>query len=340
MKILKAVILASLIMINTGCNDVQQKQQPPALQAPQEPAKTFLTVDFQKGKELKYKFVSNRNITIDWGTTKKGKKTTRNIKRSSERVEMVFSYRPVEVNPYGITTIEAKCESVKVSRSGESRNNRDALRSLRGKTYTLKINAAGAVQDHTSLKDLAYEIGEKAFASSTKNRRIKDPDMVRDLIATQWFLWDTISSIPEPAQGISEGQTWESQLSIPLPMLVKPARDVTYTLQQIREEEQEKIAVIKSTYTLGEAIPQRWPLPYEGAFMMRGTFGFFTRYKVVSVKGRGEQLFNIDKGRIEKDRQNYTVDIDMLIPAPLATGDEPKPKTTIRQSITMTLLED
>jgi hypothetical protein len=123
-------------------------------------------------------------------------------------------------------------------------------------------------------------------------------------------------------------------------MLVKPARDVTYKLSQIREDKKGRFAVIKSTYSLGEPIPQRWPVPYEGNFMMSGQFGFFTNYNVASLEGSGEQLFDIEAGRIERDRQNYRVELEMLFPMPLGDKEGPKPVTTVRQTISMRLLKD
>jgi hypothetical protein len=331
---LRTIILTFALAVIPGCGDVREKQQALPLQTTPEKNKVFLTIDFQEGKPLKYKFVSHRSITVDWGTSKKGSKTSRNLKRSSEHAEMVFSYRPVEINPYGTTTIEAKCESVIVSREGEGTASRDALKNLRGKTFTLKIDSRGVIQDYSSLKDLAYKIGERAFRSNTGGRRIKEPDMVRDFIATQWFLWDSISSIEDPAEGVSEGQSWKSQLSVPLPMIVKTARDVTYSLKEVKEGEDGTIAVIKSEYTLGEPIPKKWPLPYEGGFMMSGPFGFFSKYTVLSLEGSGQQLFNIDAGRIQKDRQNYRVEMETFFPMALGNGETQNPKIKIRQSIT------
>jgi hypothetical protein len=164
--------------------------------------------------------------------------------------------------------------------------------------------------------------------------------MVRDFIATQWFLWDPISTIENPADGVSEGQTWHSQLSVPLPMLVRTARDVTYNLQEIRENEQSKSAVIKSTYSLGELIPDKWLFPYKGQFMMSGQFGFFSRYTVLSLEGTGQMIFDIDAGRIESHTQNYNVEIETFFPMPLGDGEVQNPKIKIRQRISTQYLED
>ncbi|MHC4265283.1 MAG: hypothetical protein ACYSUK_05035 [Planctomycetota bacterium] len=335
MKKLGIVILIFALFVISGCSDIDEKQQVSSLQRTLEEGKVFLTVDFKEGKSLKYKFVSHRSISVDWGPSKKGSKTSRNIKRSSEHAEMIFSYRPVEVDAYGTTTIEAKCESVSVNRKGGGTRNQDALKNLRGKTYTLKIDSRGAILDYSSLQELAIETGEKAFRSNTGDSRIKEPDMVGDFIATQWFLWDSISSIENPAEGVTEGQNWQSQLSVPLPMLVKAARDVTYSLEEIQENEKGRLAVIKSTYSLGEPVEDEWPWPYKGSFMMSGQFGFLSGYKILSLKGTGKQLFDIEKGRIKTDRQNYTVEMETSFPIPLGDGERQNPKIRIRQSITM-----
>ena len=54
--------------------------------------------------------------------------------------------------------------------------------------------------------------------------------MVGDFIASQWFLWEGVASVEDPAAGVGLEQTWRSQLSVPLPMVMRKARDVTYRL--------------------------------------------------------------------------------------------------------------
>jgi hypothetical protein len=334
LKTFITIIFTLTLMVISGCGDVTERQVSSLEEIPQDSG-VLLTVDFEEGKPLRYKFVSYRSISVDWGPAKEGSKKSRNIKRSSERAEMVFSYRPVKVETYGTTSVEVRCESVSVSREGQRTMSREALRSLKGKTYTLEIDSRGAILDYSSLQKVAQEIAEKAFRQSSKGGRIKDPDMVRDFVATQWFLWDSISSIKNPAQGVTEGQSWQSQLYVPLPMLVKAAREVTYSLEEIQENEKGRLAVIKSKYSLGEPVDDDWPWPYKGSFVMSGQFGFLSGYNLLSLNGRGEQLFDIDKGRIKTDRQNYFVEMDTSFPIPLGDGERINPKIRIRQSITM-----
>jgi hypothetical protein len=297
---------------------------------------TLLTVDFQEGQTLRYQFVSSRDIEIDWDPTASGPRPPKEkVNKSSESMRMVVAYRPVEVDPYGLTTVEAKCESVSVQRGGK-RQRRDAVESLPGKSFTLKVGPTGKIEDYTQLDGLIVELGKKAFDPSDKRGRIKNPDMISDFIATQWFLWDSISSIERAVKGVQVGQSWESQLSVPTPMVMRRARDVTYSLDEIRESEECRVCVISSTYSLAESVPRSWPVPYTGRFQMRGRFGFLRGYKVVAFEGDGEELFNIDAGRTEQYNQRFLLELEASLPMAMDVS----PRITIDQKLTMKLLEE
>lgn len=296
----------------------------------------LLTVDFVSGESLKYRFVSSRDITIGWDVPKTSRrKASAASDKSFESMEVVMVYKPIEVDPYGLTTIEARCESVKVSRSKGPR--KDAVQSLAGRTFTLKVGPTGGIEDYSQLDRLLKDIGEKAFHTSDERGLVKEPEMIADFVATQWFLWDSISSIERPSEGVEVGQRWKSRLSVPTPMVMRKARDVTYTLDEIRPAERGRLAVIASSYEAAESVPRGWPIPYSGSFQMAGPFGFYRNYKVLGLQGRGEELFNIDRGRTVRYEQNYELQLSasLLLPLPGAS-----PKITINQKVTMELLED
>jgi len=302
--------------------------------------KQLLTVDFQQGTTLQYKFISSRQIEIDWDPAKTRTTSNRNaVGKFSESMEMVVAYTPIEVDQYGLATIKATYKSVKVTRDKGSDGRaagRDAAESFRGKTLTFTVSPAGRIEDYSQLDELIREIGKKAFRSDTSRGRIKEPDMIGDFVATQWFPWDSISSIKNPSQGVSVGQSWQSKLSVPTPIVMRKARDVTYKLNQIRESDKGRLAVITSSYSLAESAPKDWPIPYSGKFMMSGTFGFLTGYRVLDLHGDGEELFNIELGRIEQYNQQY----EMKISSSLPIGISANPQITIKQKLTMQLLEN
>ncbi len=333
MKTALTIFTAVVLSVLTGCADREKellRKKKELLSAGYE----LLTVDFQEAQTLRYKFVSSRDINVDWDPGKTGPKPDKStVDRFSESMDMVVAYTPVKVNPYGLTTIKATCESVKVKRSKDRR--KDAVESLAGKTFTLTIDPTGKIEDYSQLDSLIREIGKKAFRSDTTGGRIKEPDMICDFIAGQWFLWDSVSSIENASEGVSVGQTWKSKLSVPTPMVSRKARDVTYTLDKIRQSGKGRLAVIRSSYSPAESVPAGWPIPYVGAFRMSGMFGFLRGYKMLSLEGQGEELFNIDTGRIEKYSQQYQTQWDTSLLFALEGGVSPR--ITIKQNLTMEL---
>ena len=328
MKAALSIFTVLGLSILAGCNGTAGKKE-------------FLTVDFQKDQALRYRFVSSRDVYVNWGAVKSGSKADKSkVDKSSESMDMVVAYTPVKIEPYGLTTIKATCESVKITRSsrkGRQAARKDAAEGFSGQTFTFTVGPTGKIDDYSQLDELIREIGKKAFRPSSKRARVKEPDMIGDFIATQWFLWDSVSSIEKAAEGVSVGQSWKSKLSVPTPMVMREARDVTYRLAEIRPSEKGKLALIKSSYSLAESVPDSWPVPYFGRFQISGTFGMLRGYKVLDLQGHGEELFNIDAGRIEQYNQQWKMQVAASLLLPLGGVN---PRITIRQKLSMQLLED
>jgi len=279
--------------------------------------------------------MSSRDIEVDWSFAQDdAKKAKSKVDKSRESMEMIVAYTPVEVDRYSLTTIKATCESVKVRRK-QRRSTKDAVESLSGKSFIITVSPTGKIEDYSQLDELIREIGKKAFRTGGREGRIKNPDMIGDFVAAQWFLWDVIASIEKPLDGVSVGRSWTSKLSVPTPMVSRLARDVTYTLDEIRQSEKGQLAVIKSSYSLAKSAPKSWPIPYAGRFRMSGTFGFLTRYKFLDLQGGGQELFNIDSGRTEQYNQQYQLNIEASAPFGLGAG----PRIKIKQNLTMQLLD-
>jgi len=321
---LLALSLAGCKSIDLGAGDAPQKDG------------VLLTVDFEWGRTLRYRFVSNRDIALDWDPDAGG--GAGKVQKQSERVEMVVAYTPQVVDPHGISTVRATCESVAVGRVGRPSGrglNSDAVQKAQGRTFTLKVDPRGKIVDGSELEKLIKELGDAAFRKNARGGRIKEPDLVGDFIASQWFLWDAVASVENPAAGVAAGQSWRSKLWVPTPMVMRKARDVTYRLGEIRETETGRQAVIESCYALAEGAPKDWPIPYSGRFQMSGTFGFLGAYEVSQLAGTGREVFNVDAGRIERNEQAYTVKMKASLPP---MGIRANPHLTIEQRLTMELL--
>ncbi len=316
-----------------GCAPKVAITRPPDEEKEEE--KLLLTVDFKRDQTFRYKFLSSREVTIELGSPENAGRPGRYTSdKTTESAEYIVAYTPIEVNPFGISIIRAVCESMKVTRSkGRSR---DAIESLAGKSFVFTVGPTGKIEDYSELDRLLKDIGEKAFQFDPGRGRIKEPDMIGDFVVTQWFLWDSIASIEEPSQGIIPGQTWSSKLSVPAPMVMRKARDVTYTIDEIRESQSGRLAVITSTYKEAESVPRSWPIPYSGRFQMVGPFGFYRNYNILNLSGQGLEIFNIDEGRTEQYSQQYQIQMEASLLMPMA---DVNPKITIEQKITMELLD-
>jgi hypothetical protein len=209
--------------------------------------------------------------------------------------------------------------------------------SFAGKTFTFTIDPTGKIEDYSKLDSLIREIGKKAFRAESGRGRIKEPDMICDFIASQWFLWDSVSSIEAASQGVSVGQAWKSTLSVPTPMVTRKARNVTYTLDKVNRTGRGRLAVIRSSYSPAESVPSGWPIPYVGAFQMSGTFGFLRAYKMLSLEGQGTEVFNMDTGQIEQYSQKFQTKWEASLPFALEGGINPR--ITIKHNLTMQILK-
>jgi hypothetical protein len=307
---------------------------------PPKRGENLLVVNFQKGKTLRYQMTAMRETNLELKSAGSGK-VQGAPQKTAETLELVMAYKPLKVNPFGLTQIECTCQSAKVSRNastGKTKSPGDAIEKLAGKTFILELSPVGKIEDFKQLEKLLVEIGAAAFDTSRNDMRIKNPDMIYDFIALQWYLWDSISSVPNPLAGVKPQMTWTSTQLVawPIPVYNMPCRITTFTLDSIKEETNQQKAVINSTYQFSPKTVENFPKPYEGTFQMRNLFGFLRDYQFQSIQGQGQQVFNLTTGQVESDTQQY--DMAVLAAFPLPLGDS-VPHINVHQTLTVKLLD-
>ena len=295
----------------------------------------LLTVDFMPGLQQEYKIVSERKITLDvrGEGTSKGKS-----QEMSEKMELMITYGALgEEDEYGRTTVKAICESAKVTRksfTGKS-TPRDTVESLAGKSFVLRLSATGQIEDYSDLERVIKELGKGALGPGSNDKKVKNPDMISDFAASQWYLWDSVSKINKPGKGVVEGQSWTTEQVVPMPLTLNVAKKATYTLARIEDAAGEKIAFIDSTFEMGKRNVQHWCDPYGEPCYMKGMFAFLRGYELVSLEGSGEQVFNVSRGYIEKETQKYTSVFNVAFP--MALGDT-LPQLIVEQKFSLELM--
>jgi len=296
----------------------------------------LLAVEFAPETTLRYRLVSERDITLELKSDDPQMKDK--PQKMSEKLELVMAYKPIQVDPFGVTIIEGKCESAKVTRRTftTASSTPDATEKLAGRTYIIKLSPSGKITDYSGMTEVVREVGNLAFTGgNTGNQKIKDPDMIFDFIAMQWYLWDAVSTIEKPREGVRKGKTWKTDQLIPLPVPLVAARTTSYTFDGVSETQEGRKAVITSSYELTDEALDNWPSPYGREFTMRGMFGFLRNYQFKSIQGSGRQIFNIETGTVEKDVQQYKLILNAGFLMPLGTS---VPVLTIDQNMMAELL--
>ncbi len=329
-SILSGYVLGSLVFVGCGCQDAQQRSSSGVSHGG-----ALLTVNFEKDQPLRYKMVSERQTQIDLaGGGETGKKSA--PQTMTEKLELTMVYTPVEVDPFGLTTVKVSCESAKVTRTSFSGRDADAdaVESLTGLTYNIKLTPTGQIDDAAEFNAAIKQLGEKAFASVRPEAgRVKNADMINDFIALQQSLWIAVSSIDNPAEGLTVGKTWQTLQLMPWPSPMRPfpTRVTTFTLDNITADPAgTRQAHIKAAYAISDKEIQTVPMPYEGSFQMRGMFGFLRNYTFNTIDGGGTQVFDMDAGVLVRDEQKYTLTVGADFALPL--GDS-KPVLTVQQTL-------
>ena len=290
---------------------------------------------FDPNEPLTYRFTSSRQIDIHWGTESKNGDPNQ-TSTITESLTYVMTYTVEDANDGGMTRLKATCREAQVRRSNSVGRRkairRDAAESLAGKSFHLVFDDRGCLVDAEELRDLLKTLAEKAFREEGDGGRVKDPEMINDITATQWFLFDAISS--RARQPLQTGRTWTSQQLIPTPMVMRQARDITYTLGSSQYTDEGRLVEISSSSTLSEQeSPHSWPIPYSGTFQVAGTFGFLQGYRPVSLTGTGMDRFNLDTGVLTSSEHTFEWEVAVRA-LPLVTV-QANPYLVIKQTLKM-----
>jgi hypothetical protein len=338
-----ATIACGMVLLSGGCSETANKGITGG-----DKNTVALSVAFPDGATLRYRIVSKRDIVLDLDPSGKMSKSGSGARQDmNEEAQFILAYKAIGPAGRGGSLVEVTCQSANVKRlrlSGGSSPD-DALTALAGKSFKIKVSATGQIFDTAELEKVIRDLGEAAFGNRSdryEGRKIKNPDMIADFIAAQWYMWDQEQCIAQPVNGVAVGEKWRSKRIIfsPMPFVSRTGRNAQYELTEIKDVNGVQTAVIKAAYTLADGPSMDWPMPYAGNFSQRGSFGFFQGYKVLELTGDGTQVFDVSAGKILKEQQVYNTKISAMIPfgGLGKDGEKPEPNITVKQTITIELL--
>jgi hypothetical protein len=292
----------------------------------------LIVIEFRPDEPLTYQLTSQRDILIEL-VDGQGKLQPGQSHKMSEQLDLQMTYTPTDVDPLGLTTIEARCDSAKVTRQGFRTSGpepKDLAEKLVGKTFTFQVSPSGKPADTAAMDAALNAFIESGFVSASGPvKRIKDPDMVVDFLALQYHLWDSVAMIPDPLS-VRAGMQWASDQLTPLPFPLPATRATTYTLRDPGTGETPK-AVMEIAFALSDKEPRWWPPAYQEVFNLRGSlFAILRNYRFRSIEGGGQAVFDVTQGVLERETQEYKTVMDAAFMLPL--GDT-RPVITIEQKL-------
>lgn len=289
---------------------------------------------FDPNTPLTYEFTSSREIEIQWGASSASGDPNQSS-TISESLVYTVTYQPEQTHVEGLTRLHATCSQARARRSnsvGIRRARRpDAAEGLAGQSFDLIVDRRGRLVDASGLEDLLKTLAQDAFRDGPGGSRVKDPEMIYDIVATQGLLWDVAGS--KESGWLRPGGTWSSQQLVPTPMVKRLGRDITYHL----ESREGNGAEIVSTSSLSpDKLSQDWPVLYSGTFQVAGTFGFLRGYQVQGLQGEGVDRLDWETGNLFYSDHRFQWEATAN-PLPLTTI-EANPKLIITQSLKIELL--
>jgi hypothetical protein len=330
LKQLAYTLILAAVFFTTGCAN-----------------KIYLSLGLEQDSSLKYKLISDRQVTLNITGGEKLEKP----QSCTEKLEMVVRLTPVDIDEFGLVTMQAECETMNVSRKSFTGRveTKDPLNVLAGKSWQYKINPAGEIEDFRGLEQAAKIAGTAAIKESGV-RRIKDPDMILDFIALQWSLWDAVSSANKTGIGVTPGQSWDSLQMVPFSVAIPAERIVHYSIDSNKQPADGSYVVIDSEYDLStyildpkdgklKFVPafENRPKPYDGSFQTRGMFGFLRNYKPLELSGTGTTKYDSRNGVLLSETQQYQMKMEAGFM--MALGDS-VPMLDVRQTISAELINE
>ena len=295
----------------------------------------LIVIEFRPDEPLTYRLTSRRDILIEL-MDGQGNPQPGQSHKMSERLDVVMTYTATEVDPVGLTTLQAHCDSAKVTRQGFRTSGpepKDLAEKLAGQTFTFQVSPSGKPADTGAMDAALNTFIESVFANrSGPVKRIKDPEMVVDFLALQYHLWDSVATMEDPLGGARVGKQWTCEQLTPLPFPLPFMRSTTYTLREL--DSAGRKAVIESTFALSNKEPDYWLPTYKEPFNLRGSlFAILRNYRSRSIDGQGQVVFDVDEGTLESEVQTYKTVLDASFMLPLGNT---RPVVTIDQELSAT----
>ncbi|MCD6380657.1 hypothetical protein J7M07_09470 [bacterium] len=223
---------------------------------------------------------------------------------------------------------KAVCDSVHMSRSDflKTGSGAEALRNLQGKEFTLTLSIEGEMIDDSSIRGLMKYAAKDSHHKSCKGT-FREPDMLVDFynIVSDLCTVAVKGNYPQGEKFIRHELTPTPAVEFSLPQ-----RQITYTVDEVVNNEGVKKAHITEMHTIADDAQAKLPDIYSEGIKTKGLFSSLRRWRTQSIEGTGERVIDLDAGFLESLSQHWQVKATAGLRIPIR---DVHPVITIDESI-------
>ena len=253
-----------------------------------------LALNLQLDDEILYRVVTESGKDYAFVQPSKNKSTEN---QTRNRVEIVFAQKTESIDENGSAVLNITINELKYLGSGpkgkidfdssRAKDKSDPLAELVGQSYKIKIRPDGRVQ--VLHAEAARDVVRAGFADEVAQRLFSDDEIQKRHM---------VSALIDAGDGAAKkGDIWSTLVASPQGMLQSKSYEKQYTLQEVKNQNGQEIAVITM-----EAVPSSKRVPNTPSDS-KG-MGVFTKMFEDTDTYNGRLVLNLSTGQIIRCRES------------------------------------
>ena len=253
-----------------------------------------LALNFQPDDEVLYRVVTESGKDYEFLQPSINESTENH---TVSRIEMVFAQKTESIDKNGDAVLNITINELKYFASGpkgttidfdgcREKDKSEPLAKLIGQSYKIKLTSAGKVE----VIDVkaAREIIKAGFAGKVAQRLLSNGEIEKR---------HNVLALVDAERNYIQGQNWSTLASSPPGMLQSKSYEKQYTLQEVKDQDGQQIAMITM-----DAVPSSKRAPDMSSDSMG--MGSFAKMFEDSDIYKGELLLNLSTGQIIRYRES------------------------------------
>lgn len=289
----KAIAIC-LICMTSGCGEPSREPAPAAGKPAEQGALTKLALKFAPGDSTTYRVIRETDKGVEWEGPESNRPKGFTGGHTGTKIEMAFTQDIQSTDGAGNATAKITITELKhlatvkdhVTMDFDSSREQDLsspLGKLIGQSYAIELTASGQVSKVIDAAVARAAVMGDSTAHKTASNLLS-AETIKEMHA--------ISPLPADKSSLQTGQTWSSLESFSFDLMGAKAYEKIYTLTEIREERNHRIAIARM-----EAVPSA---EMAKELYKEQTAPFFSNMFDNTETFTGDLKFDLTSGKVQQ----------------------------------------